>query len=130
MPFLNHIFNSSSTYALRQCFFLLIAPLVVGVIMAFPYGILRQRAELFYWISFVLLTVTTIFNRATGVKAWLDIIWGYTIQPAEFAKLAMILILAKNLSKQDQPHHTSAGRQQREADPERNVPAGCGALPC
>ena len=99
--FLNHIFGSS--YATRQCLFLLIAPLVVGVIMAFPYEILRQRAELFYWISFALLTVTTIFNRAQGVKAWMDIIWGYTIQPSEFAKLAMILILAKNLSKQDKP---------------------------
>ncbi len=99
--FLNHIFESS--YALRQCLFLLVAPLVVGVIMAFPYDILRQRAELFYWISFVLLTVTTVFNRAQGVKAWLDILWGYTIQPSEFAKLAMILILAKNLSHQDRP---------------------------
>ena len=99
--FLNHIFGSS--YATRQCLFLLLAPLVVGVIMAFPYEILRQRAELFYWISFALLTITTIFNRAQGVKAWMDIIWGYTIQPSEFAKLAMILILAKNLSKQDKP---------------------------
>ena len=99
--FLNHIFESS--YAMRQCLFLLMAPLVVGVIMAFPYEILRQRAELFYWISFFLLTVTTVFNRAQGVKAWLDIIWGYTIQPSEFAKLSMILILAKNLSRQDRP---------------------------
>ena len=99
--FLNHIFGSS--YATRQGLFLLIAPLVVGVIMAFPYEILRQRAELFYWISFALLTITTVFNRAQGVKAWMDIIWGYTRQPSEFAKLAMILILAKNLSKQDKP---------------------------
>ena len=99
--FLNHIFGSS--YATRQCLFLMVAPLVVGVIMAFPYEILRQRAELFYWISFALLTITTIFNRAQGVKAWMDILWGYTIQPSEFAKLAMILILAKNLSKQDKP---------------------------
>ena len=99
--FLNHIFGSS--YATRQCLFLLLAPLVVGVIMAFPYEVLRQRAELFYWITFALLTITTIFNRAQGVKAWMDIIWGYTIQPSEFAKLAMILILAKNLSKQDKP---------------------------
>ncbi len=100
-PFLNHIVSSS--YAMRQCLFLLVAPLVVGVIMAFPYELLRQRAELFYWISFFLLTVTTVFNRATGVKAWLDILWGYTIQPSEFAKLAMILILAKHLSRQDRP---------------------------
>ena len=93
--FLNHIFESS--YATRQCLFLLMAPLVVGVIMAFPYNILRQRAEMFYWIALGLLTVTTVFNRAQGVKAWLDILWGYTIQPSEFAKLSMILILAKNL---------------------------------
>lgn len=99
--FLNHVVESS--YAMRQCLFVLMAPLVVGVIMAFPYDFLRQRAELFYWLSFFLLTVTTVFNRAQGVKAWLDILWGYTIQPSEFAKLAMILILAKNLSRQDRP---------------------------
>ena len=99
--FLNHIFESS--YATRQCLFLLIAPLVIGVIMAFPFDILRRRAEVFYWASFFLLAVTTIFNRATGVKAWLDTLWGYTIQPSEFAKLAMILILAKNLSMKDRP---------------------------
>ena len=99
--FLNHVFESS--YAMRQCLFLLVAPLVVGVIMAFPYDLLRRRAEWFYWIAFILLTVTTVFNRATGVKAWLDTLWGYTIQPSEFAKLSMILILAKNLSKQYRP---------------------------
>ena len=99
--FLNHIFESS--YATRQCLFILIAPLVIGVIMAFPYDLLRRRAEVFYWLSFFLLAFTTIFNRATGVKAWLDTLWGYTIQPSEFAKLSMILILAKNLSKQNRP---------------------------
>ena len=99
--FLNHIVDSS--YAMRQCLFLLVAPLVVGVIMALPFDVLRRRAEWIYWGSFFLLTVTTVFNRAQGVKAWLDILWGYTIQPSEFAKLAMILILAKNLAKQDRP---------------------------
>ena len=99
--FLNHIFESS--YATRQCLFLLVAPLVVGVIMAFPFDILRRRAEVFYWAAFILLSVTTIFNRATGVKAWLDTLWGYTIQPSEFAKLAMILVLAKELAKKDRP---------------------------
>ena len=99
--FLNHIFESS--YAERQSLFVLIAPLVIGVIIAFPYDVLRRRAEVFYWAAFILLSVTTIFNRATGVKAWLDTLWGYTIQPSEFAKLSMILVLAKNLSRQDRP---------------------------
>ena len=99
--FLNRIFESS--YATRQCLFVLIAPLVVGVIMAFPYDVLRRRAEVFYWAAFFLLSITTIFNRATGVKAWLDTLWGYTIQPSEFAKLALILVLAKNLARQDRP---------------------------
>ena len=99
--FLNRVFES--TYATRQCLFLLVAPLVLGVIMALPYDLLRRRAELLYWASFVLLAATTVFNRATGVKAWLDTLWGYTIQPSEFAKLAIILVLAKNLAKQYQP---------------------------
>ncbi len=101
IPFFNHVVESS--YTMRQCLFVLIAPLVVGVIMAIPYDLLRRRAELIYWATVVLLAVVTIFNRATGVKAWLDIIWGYTIQPSEFAKLAMILILAKQLSRETRP---------------------------
>ena len=99
--FLNRIFESS--YATRQCLFILVAPLVIGVIMAFPYERLRRHAELFYWAAFTLLAVTTVFNRATGVKAWLDTLWGYTIQPSEFAKLSMILVLAKNMARQDRP---------------------------
>ena len=99
--FLNHIIESS--YAMKQCLFVLMAPLVIGVIMAFPYDILRRRAEWFYWAAFILLSVTTIFNRAQGVKAWLDTLWGYTIQPSEFMKLALILVIAKNFSRQDSP---------------------------
>ena len=99
--FLNHVVESS--YTMRQCLFLLVAPLVVGVLMTIPFDLLRRYAEAIYWASFLLLAVTTIFNRATGVKAWLDTLWGYTIQPSEFAKLSMILLLAKQLSKQDRP---------------------------
>ena len=105
VSFLNHVFESSS--AMRQCLFVLVAPIVVGGIMALPYDqLLRRRAELIYWATIILLTVVTVFNRAQGVKAWLDIIWGYTIQPSEFAKLAMILILAKQLSRETKPLST------------------------
>ena len=102
--FLNHIFESS--YAVRQALFLLLAPLVVGVIMAIPLELLRRYTGHIYWASFVLLTVVTVFNRAQGVKAWLDIIWGYTIQPSEFAKLSMILMVAREFSRVDRPMAT------------------------
>ena len=101
VPFLNHVFESS--YTMRQCLFVLVGALVVGVLIAIPFDFLRRRAELIYWATALLLAVVTVFNRATGVKAWLDIIWGYTIQPSEFAKLAMILILAKQLARESRP---------------------------
>ena len=102
--FLNHIFESS--YAVRQALFLLIAPLVIGVIIAIPFDVLRRYAGHLYWASFILLSVVTIFNRAQGVKAGLDIIWGYTIQPSEFAKLSRILVLARDFARTDRPMAT------------------------
>ena len=104
VSFLNHVVESS--YTLRQCLFVLVAPLVVGVLMAIPYNLLYSRAEWIYWGMVILLAVVTITNRAQGVKAWLDVIWGYTIQPSEFAKLAIILILAKQLSRSNRPMST------------------------
>ena len=104
ISFLNHVVESS--YTMRQCLFVLVAPLVVGFLMVLPYDFLFRRTELIYWIMVVLLAVVTAFNRAQGVKAWLDIIWGYTIQPSEFAKLSMILILAKQLSRSNRPMAT------------------------
>ena len=95
-----------SSYTMRQCLFVLVAPLVVGVLMAIPYNWLYTRAELIYWGMLILLVVVTITNRAQGVKAWLDIIWGYTIQPSEFAKLSIILILSKQLSRSNKPMNT------------------------
>ncbi|MCQ2457593.1 MAG: rod shape-determining protein RodA [Clostridia bacterium] len=107
---LSHVVESS--YAMRQCLFLLIAPLVVGVIAVFPYDTLRRRSGLIYIATFILLAVVTVFNRAQGVKAWLDVIWGYTIQPSEFAKLAMILVLANHLSRSDHPMATGREKVQ------------------
>ena len=101
VPLLNHIV--SSTFALRQCLFVLIAPVAVSIIMAVPYDFMKRRSQILYFGINVLLLVTWVFNRATGVKAWLDVIWGYTIQPSEFVKLALILRLAQILAAREKP---------------------------
>lgn len=92
-PLLNHIVESDST--VRQCVFLAVAPFILAVIMNISYDFLRRRTELFYYGSVALIAVVWVFNRATGVKQWLDVLWGFTIQPTEFAKLTIILMLAK-----------------------------------
>ena len=45
--FLNHVVESS--YTMRQCLFLLIAPLILGVLMAIPYAFFRRYCNLVYF---------------------------------------------------------------------------------
>ncbi len=101
---LAHILESES--ASRQCFFLLLAPVIVTVLMNIPYHLIKRFTTLLYFLATFLVAFTWITNRAEGVKAWTDIIWGMTIQPSEFIKLAMILVLAQDLSKEDRPLST------------------------
>lgn len=97
----------ASHYGLRQAIFFFIAPIVVGVITYFPYEFIRRRSMLFYYVACGLLAVTLITNQAQGVKAWTDIIWGYTIQPSEFVKLACIIVIAKYLETETDPLSTA-----------------------
>lgn len=101
---LEHILESSS--AMRQCFFLMLAPIIVGVILNLPLHIIKRFTKLAYIGGTFLVLFTWVTNGAEGVKAWTDVIWGYTIQPSEFIKLAMILMLAQELSKSEQPMGT------------------------
>lgn len=98
---LAHIIESD--YAMRQCFFLMLAPVIVTVLMNIPYHLIKRFTVLLYFLATFLVAFTWITNRAEGVKAWTDVIWGMTIQPSEFIKLAMILVLANDLSKEDRP---------------------------
>ena len=100
-PLLNHIVESDS--AVRQCLFLLIGAVVISVLINIPYDVLKRFTPMAYYGANILLLVVWVFNRAEGVKQWLDVIWGFTIQPSEFAKLAMILMMARTLSRSDKP---------------------------
>ena len=98
---LSHIAESSSAW--RQALFVVISPLVLSFMISLPLHWFRRQARLIFWGATGLITVVWVFNRAQGVKQWLDILWGFTIQPTEFAKLAIILMLAKELSSGDKP---------------------------
>ena len=98
---LTHIAESS--YAMRQGLYVLISPLVLAVMLSIKFELLRRWNVMLYWATLGLVTAVWVFNRATGVKQWLDVFMGYTIQPTEFAKLTIILRLASVLSKAERP---------------------------
>ena len=108
LPLLNHIMES--TYARRQALYVAISPFVLAALIAVPLNFYRRYCRLLYWLATGLITVVWVFNRATGVKQWLDIFLDFTIQPTEFAKLAIILMLARDMSSREKPMATIQDR--------------------
>ncbi len=92
----------ASYYGLRQTIFFLVSPIVIGVVTFFPHDFIRRRSQVFYLFACALLLVA-LGGQAAGVKAWIDIMWNYTLQPSEFVKLACIITTAKYLEKTDNP---------------------------
>ena len=105
LSLLNYVVNSSS--ASWQSIFCLASPVVVAVVMAIPMEIYRARARLIYYSVVALLLVTLAAATAvSGINAWLTVGWGRTIQPCEFAKLAILIMLARTLSAKEKPMGT------------------------
>ena len=102
-PLLNKILNSKSS--MWQSIFLLVSPVVVGVVMAIPTELYRGRARLIYYAVLGLLVVTLLAGQvANGLKGWMKTsILGRSIQPSEFAKLSILLMLARHLSRVEKP---------------------------
>ncbi|MBR6185844.1 MAG: FtsW/RodA/SpoVE family cell cycle protein, partial [Clostridia bacterium] len=102
-PLLNKILDNRSS--LWQSIFVLVSPVVVGVIVAIPTEIFRARARLVYYGVFALLGITLVLGQVSnGLKGWLQSsILGRSIQPSEFAKLSILLMLARQLSRSEKP---------------------------
>lgn len=92
--------KSGTHYAKAQIIWLVIGLAVTYVILCFDYILLENYAQIFYWASIVLLLINdTIFKNSVvnGAASWIRI-GSVGIQPSEFAKLAMIIMLSKKLS--------------------------------
>jgi len=95
----------ASHYGLRQAIFFLISPIIIGAVTFFPHDFIRRRSQVFYLLACGLLLIA-LGGQAAGVKAWIDVVWGYTLQPSEFVKLACIITTARYLEKTDNPMGT------------------------
>ena len=101
---LNYILNSNT--ASWQAVFCLASPLILGFLVAVPYELMRVQGRLVYYGIIGLLLLALASEAISGVSAWIPIGRGRTIQPAEFIKIGIILMLARSLSSTEKPFNT------------------------
>ena len=99
-----------STYFFRKQLFSIALGLVAMVVVAgIPYRFYEKFAVLSYLVSVVLIVLIIPFGyKVKGAKRWFRI-GGLSIQPAEIAKIAIILFLASLICKMGNAVRTRKG---------------------
>ncbi|MHC1720774.1 MAG: rod shape-determining protein RodA [Clostridiaceae bacterium] len=95
--------KSGLHYVKAQLLWLVIALVATYVILCVDYTLLYKYATIIYWSTIVLLIINdTLFSNSivNGASSWIRI-GSVGIQPSEFAKLGMIIMLSKKLSDMD-----------------------------
>lgn len=97
-------FNGDSAYFLKmQIVRVIIGLMAMAWVMRVDYHEWIRRAPLFYWLILTVLLFMLFMPSSwmiRGTRRWLDL--GYVkLQPSEFAKYALIFMLAKFLSMRD-----------------------------
>ncbi len=105
VPLLNRILNSES--GRWQAIFMIASPAAVWFIVAIPYEHFRSYARLYYYFVLIMLGIVLLISSTIrGVSAWLEVSLGRMIQPAEFAKITIILMLARTMANNPKPMST------------------------
>ncbi|MCM8710372.1 rod shape-determining protein RodA [Clostridium sp. SYSU_GA19001] len=96
-----NIYSATRKYGIYyfrlQMIWLIIALALVYIILIFDYTLLMNYSSLIYWSSIVLLIINDTAGKVTnGARSWIAL-GNRGIQPSEFAKIAMIIMLAKKL---------------------------------
>ena len=103
-------FNYDAAYFLKkQAFASILGIIAMFVVTFIPYRFWESFAVLGYFVSAVLiaLVLTPLGIEANGARRWLNL--GISVQPAEIAKLAMILFLASMICKMGKAIKTKKG---------------------
>ncbi len=94
--------SSQIAYDIKELYEKQIVWAIIGIVIMFivaytNYQIFGEFSFYIYLFSIFLLLITLIFGREVrGTKAWLYI-GGISIQPSEFSKLAVVILLGKYL---------------------------------
>lgn len=96
------VLNDPSYLAVRQAAAIALGTVAMFFCMNINYNVLKKWIGPAFIIVVIMLMLVPIFgNKVNGARSWF-VIAGFGIQPAEFAKLAVILYLAALISKKDE----------------------------
>lgn len=96
-----HIGPSANGVIERQLVFLVVGVVLLAVVSMFDYRVFKNYSAgsmSLYLFSVLLLAVVLFTERIRGVSSWLSV-GGYSFEPSELAKLAVIILLAKYFSQ-------------------------------
>lgn len=95
---------TNSYYGARQALFLIVSPIVIAAMLVIDYRFLQKFSLGLYLASLVVLGMVLVMGSETsGVTGWFQLFSGYMLQPSEFAKIAVILHLAKFFARKEDP---------------------------
>ncbi len=93
--------GNSYAYVTRQAMFAVLGIILLLVISKIDYRIWAKFSNIAYWASLLVLlavAIPSIGSESKGATRWIDL--GFTtIQPSEFAKIALIIFYATWLTK-------------------------------
>ncbi|MBU3202718.1 rod shape-determining protein RodA [Clostridium algidicarnis] len=88
-------------YLKLQLIWLVLGLITTYIILLIDYTLIKNFTSIIYWGSVSMLLLTRIIgSTVNGAQGWISL-GNRAIQPAEFAKLGMIMMLAKKLDEMD-----------------------------
>ncbi|MGE5558263.1 MAG: rod shape-determining protein RodA [Bacillota bacterium] len=100
--------QSAFFYVQKQLIFVVVGMVLTGAILLEDYRFSPRMCWFFYGATFFSLMLVLLIGVARGgAKSWFNFIF-FDMQPSEFAKIGIILVLAKYLDGKESMHHLSA----------------------
>jgi len=92
------------TYLKKAMLWALLGLVLMFITASLDYRRIRRWTPVLYGVSLLLLAAVLVVGQSVnGAKAWIALPGGFQVEPSEFAKLGLILIVAWLLSRRNLP---------------------------
>ncbi|MDP4143868.1 MAG: rod shape-determining protein RodA [Bacillota bacterium] len=88
--------RAGNYYLVQQLIALIVCLIVVYLLLLVDYTTIKNYIPIIYWVCNILLIVVLFTPARNGATGWIGV-GNKTFQPSEFAKIAMIIMVAKKL---------------------------------